>query len=75
MNTITHLKKDAIETGSIYENSCGTYLLGEFNEKFFLVNLETGATWNGFQSRIEDLFSKSDFRLVNYPVKLTPDLD
>jgi len=77
MNTITKPEPPPLEpkpqTGAIYENSCGTYLLGEFNRQYFLVNLESGSTWSGFQRYIEDVFGDSDFRLVDYSIVLTPE--
>ena len=73
MNTITKQEPNP-QTGDIFENSCGTYILGEYNFQHFLVNLETGSTWNGFKKNIQDVFSDSDFKLVRHPIKLTPDI-
>lgn len=75
MNTITKQKPNP-QTGDIFEKPCGgTYILGEFNFQHFLVNLETGSTWNGFKRNIQDVFSGSDFKLVRHPIKLTPEIE
>lgn len=77
MNEVIKIKSSTQKPteGQIYENDVGIYLLGRFENKYFLVNLETGSTWNGFKDNIDMFFLEQEegsFRLISEPIKLTP---
>ena len=61
------------KAGDIYENDCGTYILGEYDGKHFLTNLQSGSTWNGFKSFVEETLANGSFTRVTHSIELTPE--
>jgi len=78
MNTIIESEPPAEpfdpQDGELFKNELGIYILGEFDNKFFLVNLESGSTYNGFKKTKEELFANTfgEFKKIKHPITLTP---